>query len=154
MLVSAFYAVAGIRWQNDWDGNLNVQCSDKQAIVGVQSYHSNRHEDRRWHFMCKKVALSSLSRCIWTRYVNNWDQPLHFRCPVNHVMTGVKSYHSNRHEDRRWSFRCCKAIASGYKTKKCHLTDNYINNWDGRMNYYSSHSVFVGAVSYHSNKRE
>ena len=148
MLVSAFYAVA--RYQNAFDGNLYVDCHNKQAIYAVQSYHSNHHEDRRWHFMCKKVAVSSFSHCYWTGYENKFDQPLSFRCPANYVMTGVSSYHSNRKEDRRWRFKCCSA--SGYKTKNCRLT-GYINNWDGYMNYHS-HSVFVGAYSHHSNRKE
>ncbi len=149
MLVSAFYTVAGIRWQNDWDRDLNVQCSNRQAIYGVQSYHSNHHEDRRWNFKCKNV-VPRYSHCYWTGYENNWDKPIHFRCAANSVMAGVSSYHHNHYEDRRWRFKCCST--SGYKTKNCRLT-GYINKWDAPMNYHT-HSVFVGAFSYHSNYRE
>ena len=111
--LSILCCIAGY-WQNDLDSNLYVNCHNKQAIYGVQSYHTNHHEDRRWHFNCKDLAVSAITHyiCHWTGYKNEFDEPLSFRCPVNYVMTGVSSYHSNHHEDRRWRFKCCSAIVA------------------------------------------
>ena len=97
-------------------------------------------------------ANGAMSSCYWTGYQTNLNEPSLFHCPANYVMSGVKSVHSNKREDRRWNFYCC--IARGYCTKQCYWT-NYINNWDGYMNYIAPHPwVFTGAFSHHSNKRE
>ena len=150
VLASVFYAVAG--WQNDWDGNLYVDCRERQALYRVQSYHSNRKEDRRWQFLCKSTVSRPFNHCYRTGYENFWHYPLMFQCRVNYVMTGVSSYHSNFLEDRRWRFKCCRA--NGYYTKKCGLT-GFINNWDAYMNHYArSGTVFVGAFSYHSGRKK
>ena len=141
-----------VGYQNDWDGNLYVDCHLKQALHGVQSYHDNGREDRRWHFMCRNVVSVPFSHCYWTGYENGWDAPLLFQCGVNYVMTGVSSYHDNGREDRRWRFKCCRA--NGHYTKSCGLT-GFINNWDAYMNHYARHNtVFTGLFSFHDNGRE
>ncbi len=68
-------------------------------------------------------------------------------------MTGVSSYHSNDHEDRRWKFQCCKA--DDYSTTKCSKT-GYVNNWDGQMSYRtdSEKDFITGTTSVHDNGRE
>ena len=141
-------------YQNDWDRLLHVTCNRYQgeALYSVQSTHSNRKEDRRWMWQCKQIVPRAMSSCYWTGYRTNYDQPFLFHCPTNYVLSGVNSVHSNKKEDRRWNFYCCRA--AGYCTKRCYWT-NYINNWDAYMNYRAPHPwVFTGAYSYHSNKKE
>ena len=141
-------------YQNDWDRLLNVMCNRYQgeALYSVQSRHSNSKEDRRWMWQCKRIVSGAMSSCYWTGYQTNYDEPFLFHCPANYVLSGVNSVHSNKREDRKWNFYCC--IARGYCTKQCYWT-NYINNWDGDMNYRAPNpGVFTGAFSHHSNKRE
>ena len=141
-------------YQNDWDHVLKVMCNRYQgeALYSVQSRHSNRKEDRRWMWQCKKIVSGAMSSCYWTGYQTNYDEPFLFHCPANYVLSGVNSVHSNKREDRRWNFYCC--IASGYCTKQWYWS-NYINNWDGYINCRAPHPrVFTGAYSHHSNKRE
>ena len=140
-------------YQNDWDRLLNVKCNRHhgEALYSVQSKHSNRKEDRRWMWQCKRIVSGAMSSCYWTGYTN-YDEPFLSHCRANYVLAGVNSVHSNKKEDRRWNFYCCRA--SGYCTKHCYWS-NYINYWYGYMNYRAPHRwVFTGAFSHHSNKRE
>ena len=141
------------RWQNEMDHPLLVSCGRKQALQRVRSYHSNDHEDRRWQWDCRAVAKLDWSYCYWTGYQNTWDQPFVFECPHNRVLTGVNSYHHNKHEDRRWRFRCCEAPR--HFKENCDWT-GYINNWDTNIdfNLIGTQRVFVGAFSYHHNTHE
>lgn len=76
-----------------------------------------------------------------------------FRCPVNYVLAGVSSYHDNGREDRLWNFECCKA--ADHYTRKCEISTDYVNVWDGDMDYSATNGfVFVGAFSYHDNGAE
>nr|CAC38786.1 dermatopontin [Suberites domuncula] len=152
VLVLALHAVAAFQYQNDYDKPLHVECPDKQALYYVQSIHSNRHEDRRFRFNCKHAANKKMSHCFWTGHLNNYDGVLNYQCPPNNLMTGVKSEHSNHHEDRRWSFKCCKA--NGYHTKSCLMT-GYINSYDNPMHHAAHYNhFFAGAYSVHSNHHE
>ena len=157
VLVVFFSVLTGglAAYQNDWDCVLNVMCNRHhgEALYSVRSSrHSNSKEDRRWMWQCKRIVSGAMSSCYWTGYQTNYDEPFIFNCPANYVLSGVNSVHSNKREDRRWNFYCC--VASGYCTKQCYWS-NYINNWDGYMNYRAPHPrVFTGAYSHHSNKRE
>jgi len=43
-------------YRNNWDSQLNYRCSkSNEVIVGVQSYHDNHREDRRWKFRCAEL---------------------------------------------------------------------------------------------------
>ena len=57
-------------YQNDWDRVLNVMCNRYQgeALYSVQSRHSNRKEDRRWMWQCKRIVSGAMSSCYWTGY--------------------------------------------------------------------------------------
>ena len=140
----------------EWLG-LCPQCHVQQTswwslVLCAEYRHSNSKEDRRWMWQCKRIVSGAMSSCYWTGYQTNYDEPFIFNCPANYVLSGVNSVHSNKREDRRWNFYCC--VASGYCTKQCYWS-NYINNWDGYMNYRAPHPrVFTGAYSHHSNKRE
>ena len=44
-----------VYYQNNWDGDLSVECSPGHGIFHFQSIHDNKREDRRWYFGCKQV---------------------------------------------------------------------------------------------------
>ncbi len=138
-------------FQNDFDGPLLVNCPKGQAFYGVQSYHHNGKEDRRFLFSCRTAIPGHFSECHWTGYQNQFDHPIDFQCPHNYLMTGVSSYHSNSKEDRRWKYKCCNA--HGYSTKKC-IKSGWVNQWDGPMNFRSSKGFITGTTSVHHNGKE
>ena len=144
---------ATTQMQNEFDGELRVQCSDKQGFVGVVSQYSKRLEDRQWKWKCQKVAKRAFTKCYWTDdWVNNYDEPFLFQCPANNILTGVQSIHHNSYEDRRFKFRCCRA--KNHFTRNC-FASSYINDWHQMMDYKVDRPyVFTGVYSYHSNKNE
>jgi len=102
------YEQSWTSWKNNWDQYLSYSCPSNQVLHGVQSYHSNHKEDRRWKFQCCRLSSGvSVHRGPWTGYLNNWDGELHHQCPAaNQAIIGLSSYHDNKKEDRRWKVRC------------------------------------------------
>ena len=51
-------AAIQVHYQNNWDGDLHVDCSSSgDAIFKFQSIHHNHYEDRRWRFDCRHVGF-------------------------------------------------------------------------------------------------
>jgi len=100
------------KWVNTWDSVLSFTCPRNEALYAVTSQHHNGKEDRRWKFQCCKVSSNfALKKEAFTRYLNNWDEPIHFFCPsADEVVVGMYSYHDNDVEDRRWKARCAKLV--------------------------------------------
>ncbi|XP_073706335.1 hemagglutinin/amebocyte aggregation factor-like [Garra rufa] len=137
-------------WHNRYDGLLNFNCPGGQSISSITSEHNNKHEDRIWDFGCQ-ATYGQTSQCYWTGYVNDFDQVLMFECPPQHVITGMISYHSNAHEDRRWKFYCCRSPCI---TSSCHWT-SYVNSFDEYFHWtVPDQNVLVGVHSYHQNREE
>lgn len=78
---------------NDYDQPINFNCPANQFLAGVESYHHNFFEDRRWSFYC--CAGGTLSGCYRTGYLNSFDGDLHYQVPNGKVIAGVHSYHHN-----------------------------------------------------------
>ncbi|XP_059154328.1 dermatopontin-like [Physella acuta] len=150
LLVVAIATVETFAYVNDWDQPFDFRCPSGQAISYISSIHSNRHEDRRWEFLCRSVGATH--SCEDSGYVNDFDQALAYTCPGDKVMTGVASYHNNRHEDRRFRFQCCNI--SGKTPRNCYVTGD-VNTWDGKLTLnVAEGSVVKGAFSHHNNRRE
>jgi len=49
-------AVENDEWQNDWEGELFVECGPKDAVIWIHSEYSNNYGDRRWRFDCDEVS--------------------------------------------------------------------------------------------------
>ena len=45
-----------VSYKNKWRGPLRFTCTRGRALNHVESKHSKRREDRRWHFSCKRVS--------------------------------------------------------------------------------------------------
>lgn len=143
------------------------------------SQHDNHHEDRMWEFGCKNT-FDSGADCFWSPYVNDFDQKFNYECPPHHIIAGMSSYHSNKHEDRRWAlilmfcvrslelmsiilmfcfcflhswqFYCCRS--NGHCTASCEWT-TYVNWFDELFHWtVPNQNYLVGAESYHENKHE
>ncbi|GFN99551.1 hemagglutinin/amebocyte aggregation factor [Plakobranchus ocellatus] len=94
-------------YENYWDEPMSFQCPSDYVLAGLQSYHSNKREDRRFRFKCCKDSGFRTYSCGMTSYINDWDKVLDYKVPNGHVLTGVSSYHSNHREDRRYKFMIC-----------------------------------------------
>jgi len=155
LLLSVFIStLTKCYWINGWDAGLAFHCPIRDnkhgAIKRIESYHSNHHEDRRWHFECS-YDVQRAGHCHWTGWLNGWDAELRYNCPNNGYIAGLNSYHDNHREDRRWRVLCCVAIPG---LEDCKWT-GYINGWDAHMNYnVPSGRVINGLYSHHSNHRE
>ncbi|XP_062310462.1 hemagglutinin/amebocyte aggregation factor-like [Osmerus eperlanus] len=140
-----------LRWQNNYDEPLFFNCNSGQSISHIASEHHNKHEDRVWDFRCK-ATFDSATNCFTSSYVNGFDKPLSYQCPTSQVITGMHSYHENKHEDRRWKFTCCGA--SNFCTDTCQWT-NYVNSFDEAFAFdVPSNTYLIGVESYHENKHE
>ena len=49
-----------VHYQNNWDGDLHVECTSGYGIYKFQSVHDNGKEDRLWRFDCKQVRMLAL----------------------------------------------------------------------------------------------
>jgi len=99
------------RFLNDFDQKLHYSCREMEGtsyIAGFHSYHSNHHEDRRWRVKCCGDSGSCVSECRRSDWLNDYDGPLDYSIPENHVASGLESIHSNWYEDRKWRFQICK----------------------------------------------
>lgn len=140
------------QWQTQFDKPFIIKCNNQGAFSHIKSIHNNHREDRVWTWNCRYVLkYTKWNHCKWTGYVNGWDARFNFKCPRNHVITGVQSYHDNHREDRRWSFLCCGA--QNFYTKTCRNT-GWINNWDGSFDFNVGSKVIVGFESVHRNDKE
>ena len=92
------------------------------AFESISSVHDSRRKDRIWAVHCgaffpylRKVGLS-----VWTFYVNDFNGSMTFECQDGNVVTGIDSYHSNHHADRRYKFRC--TFLPNVKRSRCGWT--------------------------------
>ncbi|CAC5398114.1 unnamed protein product [Mytilus coruscus] len=92
---------------NDWDEFFNYQCSNDGFICGMRSIHHNKKEDRRFMFKCCQISGKTLSECSKT-YRNDFDKPFTVNVPSGFVIRSVSSTHSNKYEDRQFSWELCK----------------------------------------------
>ncbi|GFS13748.1 hemagglutinin/amebocyte aggregation factor [Elysia marginata] len=83
---------------NWWDAPMNFVCPANYVISGLQSYHDNHREDRRFKFKCCSHRHYITYSCSLTGYINNWDAVLNYNVPRGHVLTGVAGVHDNRKE--------------------------------------------------------
>ena len=81
---------------NDFDQPFMFLCPSNEFLCGVDSYHDNGPEDRRFNFKCCHSPSHFTRNCQITDYTNWFDQPIH--AELSHgsqVFTGVYSYHDN-----------------------------------------------------------
>ena len=94
--------------------------------------------------------------CVWSEYVNDFDEPMDFECPKNNdqlwTVVGASSYHDNNKEDRRWQFRYC--MLSECPNVQCTL-HGYSNDWDGDLDFTVPEKSYLTTItSEHNNDRE
>ncbi|XP_078077305.1 hemagglutinin/amebocyte aggregation factor-like [Mustelus asterias] len=107
---STFNALPACAWTNyvnTMDEEFSFTCPFDSIVTGVEAYHSNYYEDRRWKFYCCRVKNSCNKNCFWTDYLNLFDDYFSWVVPNATYLVGASSYHDNYHEDRRWKYQYC-----------------------------------------------
>eukprot|EP01083_Nonionella_stella_P166877 559323_1 len=99
----------------DYDVYFSSYCgfdSGDSAMIGGTSFHNNHREDRVWAFHCGTLDTTkyifSDADCYWTGYVNSYDATFSVICRYDGVIRAIQSTHDNEHDDRRWSYYCCR----------------------------------------------
>jgi hypothetical protein len=139
-------------YQNVFDSNLNYLTSD--AICGINSYHDDDYEDRRFGFQTCKAEDSSFYPIDNTNTIGttDFDASWSLYCDSDKVMGGLHSEHDNGREDRRWRIYCRKL--NGLTTSGCYWT-GYQNNWDAYFNKSCpTGEIIHGLHSVHNNGKE
>ena len=131
-------------------GTEKFECVNS-GFVKIKSSHAQN--DRQLTFECGRVPAVKDS-CYWTDYSNTFDGELSNSCKPNYFMSGVESYYSTHHKDRRWQFKCCE-FEKNFRLSSCKTTP-YINKWHQDMDYEveTASSVIVGMESFHRNDKE
>ncbi|XP_059141118.1 dermatopontin-like isoform X1 [Physella acuta] len=93
---------------NAFDQPVNFICPGDKVMTGIESYHDNFYEDRRFSFQCCRVSRKKLCNCYMTNDVNTWDMPMTLRVGFGQAIQGAHSYHNNYYEDRIWKFQLCQ----------------------------------------------
>ena len=96
---------------NDFDRPVNFSCPAHQVLVGESSHFHRKRKDRRFSYSCCSLKHSfaklKTESCSFSPWVNAFDAYFDYKCPENMVLKGVKSYHKDGIEDRRFSYQCC-----------------------------------------------
>ncbi|KAH9504882.1 hypothetical protein Btru_060909 [Bulinus truncatus] len=93
---------------NDFDKPINFTCPGNTVLVGIESYHDNYYEDRRFKFNCCEATVCQLSDLSNTGLLNDWDAKVTLLVPEGSAIKSVYSFHDDYYEDRRWSFQLGK----------------------------------------------
>ena len=83
---------------NSFDYPMYYQCPSEYIMNGVESYHDNGKEDRRWKFKCCKSLNHFTRNCYLTDYINNWDAVMDYQADNPYIFNGFFSYHDNGKE--------------------------------------------------------
>ncbi|OWF37968.1 Hemagglutinin/amebocyte aggregation factor [Mizuhopecten yessoensis] len=137
---------------NDYDGPMNFSCQGDTTLRHLSSSHTNYYEDRVWSVGCYP-AVARLENCQWTGYVNDFDQTFDFECPGDGFINGIRSFHNNYYEDRKWAFKCCEM--QDRVRRNCRNT-GFVNSYGGDLSYTTAHAYqnFHGWTSIHNNYYE
>ncbi|KAH9496002.1 hypothetical protein Btru_014864 [Bulinus truncatus] len=124
---------------------FDFQCPVGQRVTHLSSVYDALLEDRQWDVRCSGSRVTQ--NCSSSGIINEFGHPINYKCPEKTVLTGIRSYHDNQIEDRRFSFRCCQLKTNA--TTECRMTD-HVNRLTGPMllDVPRGHGV-VGAFSQH-----
>merc|ERR1719240_1350048 len=98
--------------------------------------------------LARRIAVRSHT---WHGFINNWDHHMNWAVSGHHYVSGLRSWHHNGYEDRKFQ---PLVTAIGATQRHRHLT-GWVNNMDGRFDYTCpTNQAIVGFYSYHNNGNE
>ena len=83
---------------NYYDQPMFFMCGQNMYLRGVESSHSNHHEDRRWSFYCCGSPGFTTRSCYNSGFVNKFDGDMDFQIGHGQIISGVYSFHNNHKE--------------------------------------------------------
>lgn len=83
---------------NDWDKPVATLCKPNYYIAGVESYHDNKREDRRFSYTCCVNPKQCTRNCYLDGPVNDFDGIMVYKLGKDLVMVGAFSWHRNNKE--------------------------------------------------------
>merc|ERR1712167_535494 len=135
---------------NNWDAHMNWHTNGATYVSGLQSWHNNGREDRRFRPLVTTIGSSQYGRTL-TGWVNNMDRQFDYTCPHNKAIVGMYSYHHNHYEDRQWRFYCVHFHGVAFRAGGW---PGWQTNWDAHFVLSCGHNPAIGFSSYHNNGRE
>merc|ERR1711868_288646 len=135
---------------NNWDHHMNWAVSGHHYVSGLQSWHHNGYEDRKFKPLVTAIGATQRHRHL-TGWVNNMDGGFTYTCPTNQAIVGFYSYHNNGNEDRKWRFYCASFHGVGFRQGAWPV---WQTSWDAYWNLNCGHNPAIGWSSYHDNRRE
>lgn len=111
---------------NNWDREARWEGGTGEIMVGVYSYHSSDHEDRRTKIRYErlphgyKTVAGATSSGQWTQE-NDWDSSDsqdRTKCNVGEVIIAYNSHHNSGKEDRKFKVKCGRitCLSDYYRT--------------------------------------
>merc|ERR1711868_143790 len=129
---------------------MNKAVSGHHYVSGLQSWHHNGYEDRKFKPLVTAIGATQRHRHL-TGWVNNMDGGFTYTCPTNQAIVGFYSYHNNGNEDRKWRFYCASFHGVGFRQG---AWPGWQTSWDAYWNLNCGHNPAIGFSSYHDNRRE
>lgn len=136
-------------------GDDDHRCASKPEktngfIVGMESHHSNKKEDRRFSFFWQESPNHSLEDCSWTTKLNDFDQPkFDYTLPEGKVIAGVESFFDDGKNDRKFYLKLCTLA------KKCAVIGTQpVYDWDKKTMEYDPAGEVAGTNSLNNLKHD
>merc|ERR1712178_288327 len=133
---------------NNWDHHMNWALSGHDYVSGLQSWHHNGYEDRKFQPLVTTIGATQRHRHL-TGWVNNMDGRFDYTCATNYAIVGFYSYHNNGNEDRRWRFYCASFHGVGFRAGGW---PGWQTSWDAYWSLHCGHDPLIGLSSYHDNR--
>lgn len=93
---------------NEFDLLLAYTCPEGSVVTGIESYHNNFYEDRRFKFQCCELDEAEFNECYMSEFTNKYDEKFAYTVPAGYVIRGAYSAHKDVVEDRMWKLYLCK----------------------------------------------
>ena len=111
-----------------------MQFGSDEALYPVSRGLDSEKEAQNWEFQCKTSMELWHSSWQWFK-VDNWKGIAFYQCPLNSVVTGVKTYLNNERKQPHFQFKCWSS--PNYSTTGCKLSK--------QNEYPTQEKVLVGA---------
>merc|ERR1712093_873445 len=109
---------------------------------------TNKHRARAERSNKSRLRVS---RHWWGGWLNNMDRQIHWQANGHTFVSGLRSFHHNGYEDRRFS-----PLLTNIGSTQAHKHwSGWVNNWDAYFHYDCPNNyVVTGFISYHHNHYE
>merc|ERR1711971_594268 len=84
------------------------ELDENSFLVGMESHHDNGAEDRIYRYFYQNSENWVLSKCVWETTNYHYDDDVDYKLRSDQVIAGVKSWHDNGPEDRKFELLICK----------------------------------------------